>query len=213
MTKPGQTVEQPFRQAGDAPVDRVAIDAIDVSQSGHDGREVEVVDRAVLERRLVGVEVVTIAGDRCHGHRPSREPWAGQALEPVAPDQQAPDARGEAEDLVEGHDDEIGPKVTDIEAVGRSERRGVDEDVPPVVVRLVDQIEGVLHAGVVGLRRKGEQVGSSCAGTRQHAAHDLSVESKLGRPDGDVPHRCSPSAGELADPVDRVVVVGSERKA
>src|SRR3954464_4649532 len=88
-----QLLEQPRTQAGDAFVDHVDADALEVFQSDLDRRKVEVVDRAVLERREAVRRPMPVA---LHGDRDDRaagEPRSLELRERLLPREQAADAR------------------------------------------------------------------------------------------------------------------------
>ena len=210
MAQRGDGVEQPRGERGDPAVDGVDADVRDEAQAVLDGGDVEEVHGPVLEAGRARSQVMAVAEHRGDGHRAAGEPWPDQAGDTVAAGQQAADAGREPDDLVEGHRREVGPDGSHVDAIGRRERGGVEQHVPPGVVGLCDEVEGMLDAGEVRLRREGEQVVGARISGSQRRVQGLPVHPQLRRHDGDVRHLRPAAAGELADPVDRVVVVGRQ---
>ena len=150
-------------------------------EPGRHGGQIEVVDRPVLERRLVAAQVVAVARHRGDRDRAAREPRPRQDADPVPAHQQAPDAGREAHDLVERERREVRPDLGHVEAVGGREGRRVDQHVPPRGMSLLNQVQAMLHAGEVGLCREGQQVAGAGLRGLQDTAHRRSVESQLRR--------------------------------
>ena len=143
--------------------------------------QAQVVDRAVLEPRCgrrptccrgSATDATPMLPPANHGRR-------SRAERLVAGDERA-DARRVAEHLVPGDRDEVGPPAVEVEAVRRHERRRVEQDVPAALVGGVDPGERMADAGVVGLRRVGEQARASGA-ARSRASSDRRVVRRAGR--------------------------------
>ena len=144
---------------------------------------------------------------------PPENQGRSQLGERLAAGEQAADAGRLAEHLVEGERDEVRVPAGQVEPVGRHERGGVEQHVPAVRVRLLDPVERVLDAGEVRLGRVGEEVVVLAADLGQVARQQLLVDAQLGRLARDVGRLGAAGAGELADAVDRVVVVEGEQEA
>jgi hypothetical protein len=71
----------------------------------------------------------------------------------------------------------------------------------------------MLDAGEVRLRRIGEQVVMLAADLDQVARQQALIDAQIGCDAGDVARLGAAGAGELADPVDRVVIVEGEQEA
>jgi hypothetical protein len=100
-----------------------------------------------------------------------------------------------------------------VQPVGRHVRGRIEQHVPAVRVRLLDPLQWVLNAGEVRLRRVGEQVVVIADGVAQVAREQALVDAQIGGHTGYVRGLGPAGARELADPVDRVVVVEGEQKA
>ena len=127
----------------------------------------------------------------------------------VAGDERA-DAGRVAEGLVPGHRHEVGLPARQVEAVRRDECRGVEEDVKATLLGRRDPLERVAHAGIVRLGGKREQVSRSGRGVVEGGDDSRRVVTEVARAQRDVGDGRAPGAGELADAVDRVVVVGRQ---
>ena len=77
-------------------------------------------------------EVVLVAR---HRHRAAAPVELVQNAQILVAEEKRAQARGEAEDLVEGHGDEIGLHLGEVEAVGRNEGRRVEKHQPLVALR------------------------------------------------------------------------------
>ena len=85
------------------------------------------------ERRYVEeTEVVLVAR---HRHGAAAPVELVQNTQILVAEQKGAQTRGEAEDLVEGHRDEVGLHLGQIEAVGWNERGGVEKNQPLVSLR------------------------------------------------------------------------------
>ena len=144
---------------------------------------------------------------------PPGEPRALELGERVAAGEQAADAGRPAEHLVEGSRHEVRVPAAEVEPVGRHVCGGVEQHVPAVRVGLLDPLQRVLHAGEVRLRGVGEQVVVIAEGVGQVARQQALVHAQIGRDARDVGRLGAAGAGELADAVDRVVVVEREQEA
>ena len=102
--------------------------------------------------------------------------------------------------------------AAEVQPVGRHVRGGVEQHVPAVRVRLLDPFERVLDAGEVRLRRVGEQVVVIARRVGQVARQQVLVDAQVGRDARHVRGLGAAGASELADPVDRVVVVEGQQE-
>ena len=158
------------------------------------------------------------AGNAAGPHRGERdraagEPRSAQHPQPVAAHEQAADAGGVSEHLVERGDNERRPHRTEIELVRRHERRCVEQHVPAPVLGVGDEAERVLNARVVGLRGIREEAwGDPASPPGEGAVEPVAVDAQIRWPDRHVLDARSGAAGDLADAVDRVVVVDRERE-
>ena len=129
----------------------------------------------------------------------------------------APEARRVAEHLVEGDRDEVRLPGRQVEPARGHERGRVDDHVPAALLGRRDPLERVLDAGEVGLRREREQVAAAGPRVVEVALEQPVGDAQVGRLERDVRGLRALRAGELADAVDRVVVVerapGSGRRA
>ena len=194
--------------ADDAAVDRRHADGREVLEADGDGRQAEVVERAVLEPggpRRQPVPVLRLhRGERDGAPREPRPPQLGELL---AAGDQAADSGRVAEELVERDGHEIRLEDLEIHGIGGRVGGAVEQDVPAELMRLVHPGERVVHAAEVGLRRVGEQpvLGRPCA--TQHGPKLLLVHAQVGLAHGHVGDGRALDVGELADAVHRVVVV------
>jgi len=179
----------------------------DVAQSDLDRGQVEEVDGAVLEVGRTGSGFVPLTLDEGGDHRAAREPGPLEPGQRLATGDQRADAGRPAEHLVEGERDEVGLPAGEVEPVGGHVGGGVKQDVPAVLVRLLDPLKRMLDAGEVRLGRVGEQVVVLAADLGQVARQQALVDPQLRRDARDVARLGAAGAGELPDPVDRVVVV------
>ena len=161
-------------------------DPVEEAQADLDRGQVEVVDGAVLEVRGAGGEVVVLALDERGDDRAAGEPRPLELGERVPAREQAADAGRPAEHLVERQRDEVGVPAAEVEPVGRHVGGGVEQDVPAVLVRLLDPLQRVLDAGEVRLRRIGEQVVVVARGLGQIARQQALVDAQVGRDAGHV---------------------------
>ena len=147
---------------------------------------------------------VTGSGHRGDRDRAPGEPGPDELGQGVAAGDQRPHPGRVPEHLVERQRDEVDVAIVEVQRVGRSERRCVPQHPPAVR----DLRQRVLHPGVVGLGGQREQAGRS----REGAQQSVLVESKVGGEDRHVGDRRPGPVRVLADPVDRVVVVGAEHQ-
>ena len=115
------------------------------SQADLHGRQVEVVDGAVLEVRGAGCGLVVLALDERGDDRAAGEPRPLELGERVAAGEQAADAGRPAEHLVERERDEVRVPAAEVEPVGGHVCGGVEQHVPAVRVGLLDPLERVLR--------------------------------------------------------------------
>jgi len=111
-------------------VDGLDPDAVEEAQSDLDRGEVEVVDRAVFEVRGAGRGLVVLALHERGDDRPAREPRPLEPGERVAAGEQAADAGGPAEHLVERDRDEVRMPRAQVKRVRGDECGGVEQHVP-----------------------------------------------------------------------------------
>jgi hypothetical protein len=158
-------------------------------------------------------EVVVLALDERRDDRAAGEPRPLELGERVRAGDQAADAGRPAEHLVEGERDVVGVPAAEVEPVGRHVRRRVEQDVPAVCVRLLDPVERVLDAGEVRLRGIGEQVVVIAGRLGQVARQQVAIDAQVRRDARHVGRLGPANARELADPVDRVVVVEGQQES
>ena len=147
-------------------------------------------------------------------HRAAGEPRAAQAGQRVVADQQTADAGRIAEHLVERDRDEVRPHHAQIEAVGRHERRRVEQHVPAARVRRLDEAQRMLDArrnSTAPETRTGWRARDRPAPEARSVAGDVDAQLRHGQ--RRVVDRRALRARELADAVDRVVVVDGQQQA
>jgi hypothetical protein len=120
----------------DMRVDAVDAHGLQVPQPVLDCRNVEVVHRAILERRLVwgAIEAVALHAGNLDGA--AGKPRASQTGRRGAPQQQRANAGGVAEHLVERQGHHVGVPAREVEPVGGDKRRRVEQHVPSGGLRL-----------------------------------------------------------------------------
>src|SRR3954465_10629705 len=91
-------------------------------------------------------------------HRAASKQGTTKPIERAVAREEAADAGGVAEHLVEGHRDEVWLDRAEIQAGRRDERRGIEQDEPAGALSLRDELQWMLHAGEVRLRRERKQV-------------------------------------------------------
>ena len=159
-----------------------------------------------------GAILVVVALHERGDDRPAGEPRPLQLVQRLAPRQEHPDAGRPAEQLVERDRHEVRVPPRQVEAVRGGERGRVDEDVPAVLVGLLDPVERMVDAGEVRLRRIGEQVVVRAAELGEIAGQEALVDAQLGCGARHVGRLGAAGAGELAHAVHRVVVVEGEEE-
>jgi len=209
----GQRVDEPSREAHHALVDQVHPHGRQVAQSHLDGRDVEIVDRAVLKARFARRQEVAVTLHRRDRDRAAGIPGAPQPRQRRFARQQAPCAGRVAEHLVEREGHEVRQPARQVQPVGRCERRGIHQHVPAQGLRLPDQFERVLRAREVGLRGKREEIRCAPVDPLQLRVQPVHVDAQLRRDDGDVGEGGALVPRELPDAVHRVVVVEGEQVA
>ena len=117
---------------------------------------------------------------------------------------------GIAENLVPGDGDEVGLPARQVERVRRDEGRRIEQHIPAAILGGVDPVEGggrPSSSTAPGRRRGGAPAGQPSSSREDGRS---STRSSGARAAGTSLRR--PRAGELADPVDRVVVVGGQEQ-
>ena len=193
-------------------VDPLDPHSLEERETDLDRRKVEEVGGPVLEMRGSGRGLVPLALHERRDDRAAREPGPLELLERIEAGDQSADAGRPAEHLVERQRDEIGMMTRQVEPVGGHVRSRVEQDIPAVVMRLVDPGERVMDAGEVRLRREGEQVVVDARHLGEIAREASFVDPQLGRGARHVGRLGAASTGELADAVDRVVVVEGQQE-
>ncbi len=123
------------------------------------------------------------------------------------PNEEAADARGIAEHLVEGDADEVGLDRPQIEPVGRHERGPVQQDVPPLLVRLPDQVQWVHDAGEIRLSGEGEEMRLRVVRAIEQRAETRAIDVQVRQGQRRVLDGCAVGACKLPNAVHRVVIV------
>ena len=153
-----EQLEQQARECLHVRMDRIDPDPLEVAEPDLDRGQVEEVEGAVLEVGRAGRGLVPLALHEGGDDRAAREPGPLQLGERLVAGDQRADTGRPAEHLVEGENDEVGVHDREVEPVAGNVGGGVEQDVPVVLVRLLDPGERVLDAGEVRLGRVGEQV-------------------------------------------------------
>ena len=161
------------------------------------------------------VQVVTVALDRGDRDRAAREPRPVQQAGPVPPDQQAADAGRVADDLVERERGEVRRDPADVEpgSSARRPRRRAARPSRPGAPRRRGRGGAARRRSSTGPGRPAGCGPRRRAGRRpQRRAHRHAVDAEFGRRHRHVADPGAVPPGELADAVDRVVVVDGERE-
>ncbi len=208
-----QLRQHPCCQAGHPRLERRDADTLEMTQTRSDGRDSQIVERPVFEAGFLLRENVRPALHRCEVDRAARKPRSCQFPQDRVAHDETADAGRIPEHLVEGDADEIRVNCRQIEAIGRNERRCVEQHVPTRAVRFVDDVERVLHPGKIRLRRKGEQVVAIRIGRLEQPTERLTVDPQVGHRDRRVLDAHALRLREFADAVHRVVIVDGEETA
>ena len=174
-----------------------------------DGGQVEVVDGAVLEGGLVVVEEVAVALHRGDRDGAAGEPRAGPGRRPgrAAPAGSRRRSGSRSSCRRRATRSRAGPGATSSRLVGAKAAASSSTSHPRRAPRRPGRAGAGRRRSSTGRgRRAGCGADGSAAG--EHRGHRRPVEPELGRDDRDVVDRGALAAGELADAVDRVVVVG-----
>ena len=110
------------------------------------------------------------ASDGREIHRAAREPRTPELAKRAVPHQQTTHARGIAEHLVEGHADEFRADALQVETIGRNKRGGIEQHIPPVSLRVLHELEGMLDPGEIGLRGKRKEIVAAGIGAYQEVS-------------------------------------------
>ena len=145
--------------------------------------------------------------------RAAGEPRPAQQRQRVLAHQQRADTRRIAEHLVEGQRHEVRPHLAQIERVGRHESCSIQHHAPARGLGLADDLQRMLDAREVRLRGEGKQVGSTVIGGRQVRGQRRAGDAQLGPRQRRIRHGGALGPGELAQAVDRIVVVGRHQQA
>ena len=156
---------------------------------------------------------VLLAADGRGDDRSARKPRALQLRQRRPAGDQAADAGRPAEHLVEGEGDEVGLAAAQVQPVGRYEGGRVEQHVPAERMRALDPLQRMLDAGEVGLRGIREQVVVVPARGGEVAREDALVDPQVGGDARHVGDLRAAGTNELADAVDRVVVVDRQQEA
>jgi hypothetical protein len=128
------------------------------------------------------------------------------------PHEQTADTGRISEHLVKRDRHEIGLHSGEIQPIGWDERRRIEQHVPAAGMRALDPVQRVLDAREVGLRRVREKVRTRWIRLIEQPGETIFVEPQIGQGE-----RCVVDGGcaglrELADAVDRVVIVEGEEQ-
>ena len=127
-------------------MDHVIADGLEVFESDLHGGDVEIIERAILERGGTFGAVELVALHRGDGDRPTREPGTAQFAEGFAPCDQRADAGRVTEHFVKGDRHKVRVDRGEVERVGGDKRGRVEQHVPAVGVRALDPFERMLDA-------------------------------------------------------------------
>ena len=158
-----QVVQQPAGQTVHAFVDQVVADGFQVFQTDLDGRDVEIIQGAILKAGRGFGQVIFIPLHRGHGDRPAGKPGTVELAQHRLAGDQRPQPGGVTEHLVERERDEIRLNHREVEAAGGDEGGCIQQHVPTLGVGLFDPIQGMLDRGEIRLGRVGEQIPIACA--------------------------------------------------
>lgn len=102
-------------------------------------------------------KTMRVGGDGRVHHRSAGEPRTAQTRQRVAPRHERAEAGRISEEFVERERREISRTSPQAQRVTRDERGGVEQNVEAEGARFRDEIERMLHAGKIRLRRKRHQ--------------------------------------------------------
>ena len=207
----GELAQQPSSKAADAGLNQLEADRCEMLQPDLDRRNAEVVQRPVLEPRLARGQDVRA---RLHGREvdgAAGEPGAVQRRQHLVSYQKTTHACRITEHLVERDADKVRLHLGQIEPVGGNEGGRIEQHVPSARVRVIDELERMLHAAEIRLRGIREESRAG-RGRRQHRVEAIDVDPQLRHADRDVLDGSPLGARELADAVHRVVVVDRQQE-
>ena len=105
-------------------------------------------------------EVLLVAGD---GHRAAAPVELVEDADVLVAEEQRAESRGEPEHFVEGQRDEVGVHLREVQAVGRDEGRGVEQDEPLVALGVIGVWgKNVVEIAVLDLFDPAERIFDAC---------------------------------------------------
>ena len=208
-----QLGDQPAGQAVDPRLNGVQAHLAQVLEADLHGRNAQVVQRAVFKAGFTARQHMHAPLHRGKVDGTTAKPGALQCAESFIAHQQAADPGRVAKHLVERHHHKIGRHGAQVQPVGGNIRGSVQQHMPPGGARRRHQRQRMLDAGKVGLRRKRHQVGVRAISLGQQGVHGRHVNTQFRARQRRVAHAGACPAGELADAVDRVVVVRAQQQS
>ncbi len=136
--QPAGETAHPFLDVFDAHV-------FDVFQADFHSRDVQVIDRPILEGGVAFGQVVFIALHRGDSDRSARKPGAVELAEGFAAGHQRAETGRGAENFVKREGDKVRFPFRQVEPVGRGKRRGVEQNLPTFGMGFFDPGQGVLN--------------------------------------------------------------------
>ena len=144
MAQVDQRVEQPIGQTSDPGPNRINANRFEMPEADFHCCDREIVERAILEAGLTGRQQMANPSDGGEVHCAAGEPGSAKRGERSVFHEQAADACGIPEHLVEGDADELRAHTLKVEPIGRDERGGIEQDVPATGVRRATSSSGCL---------------------------------------------------------------------
>ena len=202
MLKRAQSFEHPPGEAPHSRVDRVHPDLRKILETKFDGRQSEIVGRAVFERRGPFREIEPVSLNRCHGNGAAGEPGAPQFCERRLACDEATHTCRIPEHLVEALRYEVGLPEAQVETIRRRKRRRVEQHVPTALLRAGNPVERMLHAGAVRLRRIRKQAMPAARAPVEMRRQFVIFDTRVGQHDRHVRDGTAPGARVFAHAVD-----------
>ncbi|MCG3140194.1 MAG: hypothetical protein HDKAJFGB_01240 [Anaerolineae bacterium] len=208
-----QAVEQKLREQRHAFVNHVVTDGVNVPQTNFDSRDIQIIQRAILERRFAFAQIILVALHRRDRNRAAREPRTMQFFQSFAFRNQRADAGRITEYFIKRLGDKFGFHLPQVQTIRRRERGGVEQHIPTARVRPFHKFERMLDARKIGLRGERKQIISFDARTFQFFPQRGLLQAHIGQQHRHIRHVRAARPRKFADAVHRIVIIEREQVA